>query len=148
MSLATQVRPSSASASGAVDPLLAQPTLGTIDPVLPGGNAARAALRASTDDPELAARLVAADESALADAYTLLGLVYGPARRVLADDAMAEEVTQEVFVCPWQHPAWFDPAWGSMRSWLGVLTHRRSVDRVRAEGGGPGVRRVSRLRVR
>jgi len=88
----------------------------------------------STDDLTLAARLVAADEGALAEAYErYAGLVYGLARRVLADEAMAEEVTQEVFVYLWEHPAKFDPTRGTMRSWLGVLAHRRSVDRVRVE---------------
>jgi RNA polymerase sigma-70 factor (ECF subfamily) len=78
--------------------------------------------------------LAAADEAALAEVYRRhSGLVYGLARRVLGDQAMAEEVTQEVFVYLWQHPERFDPTRGSMRSWLGVLTHRRAVDRVRGE---------------
>ena len=119
---------------GQADPLLARSALGTIAPVLPGGECGPRGSSASADDLELAARLVAADPSALSDAYRHhSGLVYGLARRVLGDDAMAEEVTQEVFVYLWEHPARFDPARGSMRSWLGVLTHRRSVDRVRAE---------------
>jgi RNA polymerase sigma-70 factor (ECF subfamily) len=46
---------------------------------------------------------------------------------------MAEEVTQEVFIHLWEHPARFDPARGSLRTWLGLLAHSRSVDRVRTE---------------
>ena len=85
-------------------------------------------------DRRLAARLQAGDESALADAYQrYAGLVFGVARSVLRDGAMAEEVTQEVFIFLWEHPDRFDPARGTMRSWLGLLAHRRSVDRVRAE---------------
>jgi RNA polymerase sigma-70 factor (ECF subfamily) len=89
---------------------------------------------ARVDERELAARLVAGEQSALADAYErYVGLVFGLARRILRDDAMAEDVTQDVFIYLWEHPAKFDPSRGTMRSWLGVLTHRRSVDRVRAE---------------
>jgi RNA polymerase sigma factor (sigma-70 family) len=77
---------------------------------------------------------MAGEQSALAEAYERhAGLVFGLARRLLGDDAMAEEVTQEVFIYLWEHPERFDPARGSMRSWLGLLSHHRSVDRVRAE---------------
>ena len=86
------------------------------------------------EDREFAARLLAGDQSALAEVYDrYAGLVFGLARRVLCDEAKAEDVTQEVFVYLWQQPHRFDPSRGSMRSWLGVLAHRRSVDRVRSE---------------
>ena len=55
------------------------------------------------------------------------------ARRVLGDEARAEDVTQEVFVYVWEQPHRFDPARGSLRSWLGLLAHHRSVDRVRSD---------------
>jgi RNA polymerase sigma-70 factor (ECF subfamily) len=85
-------------------------------------------------DLHLAARLQAGDEPALAVAYErYAGLVFGVARRVLRDAALAEEVTQEVFTFLWEHPDRFDAGRGTMRSWLGVVAHRRSVDRVRAE---------------
>jgi RNA polymerase sigma factor (sigma-70 family) len=88
------------------------------------------------DDRELAARLMAGEQAALTEAYErYAGLVFGLARRVLGDDALAEDVTQEVFVFIWEQPERFDASRGSLRSWLGVLTHRRSVDRVRVEQG-------------
>jgi RNA polymerase sigma-70 factor (ECF subfamily) len=46
---------------------------------------------------------------------------------------LAEDVTQEVFTFLWEQPERFDPTRGSLRSWLGLLAHRRSVDRVRRE---------------
>jgi RNA polymerase sigma-70 factor (ECF subfamily) len=111
--------------------LLAVDTIGAVGQA--GGCRGRSAA-AHGDDLELAARLVAGDESALTEAYERYsGLVFGLARRVLADETMAEEVTQEVFVFLWEHPERFDPARGNMRSWLGLLAHRRGVDRVRAE---------------
>jgi RNA polymerase sigma-70 factor (ECF subfamily) len=88
----------------------------------------------AVEDRELAARLVAGDEAALAEIYDrYVGLVFGMARRVLGDEAKAEDVTQEVFVYVWEQPHRFDPSRGTLRSWLGVLAHHRSVDRVRAE---------------
>jgi RNA polymerase sigma factor (sigma-70 family) len=89
---------------------------------------------AGTDDRELAARLAGGDQAALAQVYDRYGsLVFGLARRILRDEALAEDVTQEVFLFLWEHPERFDPARGTLRSWLGLLAHRRSVDRVRAE---------------
>ncbi len=74
------------------------------------------------------------EHAALAEAYQRYGgLVYGLARRILADDALAEDVTQEVFVFLWTDPQRFDPSRGTLRAWLGLLAHRRSVDRVRVE---------------
>jgi len=88
----------------------------------------------AASDRELAARLMSGEHAALAEAYQRYGgLVYGLARRILADDALAEDVTQEVFVFLWTDPQRFDPSRGTLRAWLGLLAHRRSVDRVRIE---------------
>jgi RNA polymerase sigma factor (sigma-70 family) len=88
----------------------------------------------ATTDRELAARLMAGDADALAEAYRLYGgLVFGVCRRVLRDEGLAEDVTQEVFVLLWQSPERFDPTRGALRTWLGLLAHRRSIDRVRTD---------------
>jgi RNA polymerase sigma-70 factor (ECF subfamily) len=106
----------------------------TIRSVHPDGGCHEQTAAPGFDDLDLAARLMAAEQSALDEAYArYVGLVFGLARRVIGDDAMAEEVTQEVFVFLWEHPERFDPTRGSMRAWLGLLAHRRSVDRVRDE---------------
>ncbi len=86
------------------------------------------------EDRELAARLAGGDQRALGLVYDRYGsLVFGLARRIVRDEALAEDVTQEVFLFLWEHPERFDPTRGTLRSWLGLLAHRRSVDRVRAE---------------
>jgi RNA polymerase sigma-70 factor (ECF subfamily) len=85
-------------------------------------------------DEELRARLAAGDETALAEVYDLFSpLVYGLARRVTSDADAAGDVTQEVFVGLWERPLAFDPAKGSLRTWLATLAHRRAVDWVRRE---------------
>jgi RNA polymerase sigma factor (sigma-70 family) len=83
---------------------------------------------------QLRARLIAADEHALGELYDqFASLVYGLASRVTGSVQAAEDVTQEVFAQVWQRPDAFDPARGSMRSWLGTLAHRRAVDWIRRE---------------
>ena len=73
-------------------------------------------------------------EEALAEAYRRhAGAVYGLANRVLRDRAAAEEIVQEVFLRLWNAPERFDPERGSLRSFLLVQTHRRSVDVLRSD---------------
>lgn len=94
--------------------------------VLAGGDAAAERL--------LVDRIVAGDETALAAAYERWSpFVFALAQRVCRDRALAEDVTQEVFVHLWERADAFDGERASLRTWLGVLTHRRSVDRVRRE---------------
>jgi len=74
-------------------------------------------------------------EAALAEAYRRHGgAVYGLARRVLSDGALAEEVVQEVFVRLWTAPERFDPERGTLRSFLLAQAHGRAVDLLRSEG--------------
>jgi RNA polymerase sigma-70 factor (ECF subfamily) len=73
-------------------------------------------------------------EDALAELYRRHGgAVHALARRVLVDDALAEEVLQEIFVRLWRQPDRFDPDRGTLRSFLLAMTHGRAVDIVRSE---------------
>ncbi len=73
-------------------------------------------------------------QEALAEAYRRhAGAVFGLARRLLSDQALAEEVVQEVFLRLWNQPERFDPDRGSLRSYLLAQTHGRSVDLLRSE---------------
>jgi RNA polymerase sigma factor (sigma-70 family) len=82
----------------------------------------------------LVERLSSGDETALVELYDRYApFVYGLAVRTLVDRQIAEEVTQEVFVSLWEHPQQIDPGRGTLRGFLGTLTHRRAVDAVRRE---------------
>ena len=73
-------------------------------------------------------------EEALAEAYRRhSGAVYGLARRILRDETLAEEITQEVFLRLWNNPEKFDAERGTLRSFLLAHAHGRSIDVIRAE---------------
>lgn len=58
-------------------------------------------------------------------------MVYGLALRVVKAPALAEEVTQEVYLQIWERADTFDPGKGSGKTWIATLAHRRAVDAVR-----------------
>jgi RNA polymerase sigma-70 factor (ECF subfamily) len=83
-------------------------------------------------DVSLVARIAVGDDRALRQVYERYSaLVFGLARRVTASTAQAQEITQEVFVYLWQNPDRFDAERGTLRAFLGAVTHRRAVDEVR-----------------
>jgi RNA polymerase sigma-70 factor (ECF subfamily) len=86
------------------------------------------------DDALLAARLAAGDDHALAEIFDRLSpAVYSGALRVVGNSAAAQDVVQDVFVQLWRHPDRYDPAAGSLRSYLIVLARHRAVDVLRSE---------------
>lgn len=98
----------------------------------------RPRLKLVKNEPPSAEQLLQAagrgDEAAFGALYDQLGaMIYGIVLRVIVDPAMAEEVTQEVFVDLWRNAASFDPTKGKARSWCATVAHRRAVDRVRSE---------------
>ena len=91
-------------------------------------------VRPSGWEREVRDRVIARDDTALTEIYDqYASFVYGLALRVIGDARAAEDVSQDVFVGIWQRPEAFDPRRGSLRTWLGTLTHRRAVDYVRRE---------------
>lgn len=86
------------------------------------------------EDEALAAKLMARDDKALVKVIELYGgLVNGMARRVVADASLAEDVAQDVFVALWRRPGAFDPARGSLKTFLATLARNKAVDLVRRE---------------
>lgn len=98
----------------------------------PVGQPGRVAV--SHADRSLAERLRAGDQTAIGELYDgHSGFVFGLALRILGEKQAAEDITQEVFVSVWESPDRFEPTRGTIRAFLGTLTHRRSVDYIRRE---------------
>lgn len=97
-------------------------------------------LRVEATDALLAARLAAGDDHALAEIFDRLApAVYGAALHVLGQGTAAQDVVQDVFVDLWSHPDRYDPAAGTLRTFVVMLARHRAVDLVRSE-----LRRIAR----
>src|SRR5271170_3588939 len=84
-------------------------------------------------DAQLVTSVARYSEVALAEVYRRHGgAVFGLAKRVLNNPTDAEDVAQEVFLRLWNQPDRFDPARGSLRSFLLAQAHGRAVDAVRS----------------
>jgi RNA polymerase sigma factor (sigma-70 family) len=85
-------------------------------------------------DAELLRRIRAGDRTAVADLYERFRRpAFALARRILADESLAEDVLQEAFLSVWRDPAAYDRARGSFSSWLLAVVHHKAVDAVRRE---------------
>ncbi len=88
----------------------------------------------SSADAEIIRRLQAGDRGAIEDLYDRFRRpAFALARRVLADDTLAEDVLQDVFLTVWKDPHAFDRSRGSFASWLLAMVHHKAVDAVRRE---------------
>jgi RNA polymerase sigma-70 factor (ECF subfamily) len=88
----------------------------------------------STLDPlaPLVARIARGDEEALRALYDDVGpLVLGLASGVLKEETESEETLVDVFVQIWQQAERYDPARGSVVSWIAMLARTRAIDRRR-----------------
>jgi RNA polymerase sigma-70 factor, ECF subfamily len=86
------------------------------------------------DDHEVVERVAERDEAALRDVVEAHGaVVYGLARRILGDTALAEEVAQDTFLALWRRPGSFDPDKGSLQGFLLGVARNKAVDAVRKE---------------
>jgi RNA polymerase sigma factor (sigma-70 family) len=90
--------------------------------------------RTGPADEQLVRRIVEGDQQALGELYDRYGRpAYSLARRICADDGIAEDVVQEVFLTFWRDPGRFDASRGSFGTWLLTLVHHKAVDAVRRE---------------
>src|SRR4051812_42184944 len=89
----------------------------------------------SSPDTDLLRRLAAGDAGAVDDLYERFRRqAFALARRILADDASAEDVLQDVFLSVWRDPGAVDDRRGSVASLVMAAVHHRAVDAVRREG--------------
>lgn len=79
-------------------------------------------------------RVAGGDQAAFATLYDATSpAVYGLLVGMLPTPAVAEEVTQDVYVEVWRKAASFDPERGSAETWISLLARSRALDRIRAE---------------
>ncbi|OLT21623.1 RNA polymerase subunit sigma-24 [Pseudonocardia sp. CNS-139] len=96
-----------------------------VDPPTPGSR--------PTDD-ELVRDVVGGDATALGALYDRYGRrAFSLARRICADEGLAEDVVQDVFLAFWREPGRYDAGRGRFSTWILMLVHHRSVDAVRRE---------------
>lgn len=88
----------------------------------------------SVEDASLVTRVAEGDAVALEALYQRYGRVtYSLARRILADEQLAQDVVQEVFLTVWRDAIKFDSTRGQVSTWVLTMTHHKAVDSVRRE---------------
>jgi RNA polymerase sigma factor (sigma-70 family) len=85
-------------------------------------------------DADVLRRIRGGDPRAVDDLYERFRRpAFALARRILADDALAEDVLQEVFLSVWRDPSAYQRGRGSVAAWLLAMVHHKAVDAVRRE---------------
>ena len=85
-------------------------------------------------DADLLRRIRAGDRGAVEEVYQRFRRpAFALARRILADDVLAEDVLQDVFLSLWRDPGAFDRERGTFSAWLMAAVHHKAVDAVRRE---------------
>ena len=89
---------------------------------------------AHLSDEALLSLVAASDDAALAELYDRFGgVAYGLARRILRDEALAQDAVQEAFLGVWRNADRFLAERAKASTWILTLVHRRAVDLVRRE---------------
>src|SRR5215470_3921543 len=88
------------------------------------------------DERALLVRLASGDEGALLMIYRRHSRrIFSLILRIVGSEPEAEEVLQDVFLDLWRHASQYNESRGSLLSWLFVIAHSRSVDRLRSRLG-------------
>ncbi len=84
-------------------------------------------------DADLLQRTARGDAAAFGEFYDRhSALLLGIVRRILNDDAEAEDVLQDAFVRIWEHAGAYQPAMGRPLGWAVALTRNKAIDRLRS----------------
>lgn len=87
---------------------------------------------AATADQEFAARLASGEAAAMREAVEMfLPQIYASARRLLRNDADAEEVAQETFLRVWKHVGKWTPKGARLGTWVVRIAINLCYDRLR-----------------
>ena len=92
---------------------------------------------AASDDTLLASFALGDSDAAAAFIRRYQGQVYGLARSMVGDPALAEDVAQEAFVRAWRHAPAYDSRRGSVHTWLLVITRNLAIDAMRMRRSQP-----------
>ena len=91
------------------------------------------------EDADLVARLAAGDRGEplerLIDRFG--GALFGFGVRLLGDREMAQELVQDTFVRLWRNAGSFDPAQGSVRTFIYAIARNRAIDLRRRRSSRP-----------
>ncbi len=83
--------------------------------------------------PGLIDRLVAGDQSAIAEIYDAYGAtLYGIVVRLVRDQAVAEDVVQDTFVAVWTRRSSFDASKGTLFTWMLNIARNRALDHLKS----------------
>lgn len=87
---------------------------------------------AAVPDEQLLAQVIARDAAALQQLYQRHGsAVYSLAQYILRESAVAEELTQEVFLTVWNKAEQYHAEHARFRTWLLSITRHRAIDQIR-----------------
>lgn len=88
----------------------------------------------SASDAALVVAIGRYHDRALAEVYRRHGgAVWALAKRIVRSDALADDITQDVFLRLWHQPEGFDASRARLRTYLNAMTHNRAVDVLRSE---------------
>jgi len=91
----------------------------------------------AADDALLAGFGMGDAEAATAFVRRHQARVFGLARSIVGDPALAEDVAQEAFVRAWRHSAAYDARRGSVNTWLLAITRNLAIDAIRLHRPSP-----------
>ena len=87
-----------------------------------------------SDDEALMRRIIARDNTAIAELYDRYGArIYGMAYHILQNQTLAEEATQDTFMKVWKKSAQWDSERGRLETWLMTIARYTAIDRLRLE---------------
>lgn len=90
------------------------------------------------DDQSLIRLIARSQERALSELYDRFSrLVYSIALNAVGDPAIAEEITQDVFIRIWDHAGTYQAEKSKVVTWMASITRYRSIDVLRRQNVRP-----------
>jgi RNA polymerase sigma-70 factor, ECF subfamily len=83
---------------------------------------------------ELVRKIGMGDRASFEEFYARFsGLIYSTALKVLANEADAQDVAQDVLFMIWEKAPMYDPARGKPLTWAITMTRNKAIDRLRSQ---------------